>query len=313
MQSIEFLPFTPQERDVDLLLLEQFHVAPGFVTRFCAAVGLDDCAFVSANHSVFRDNGETDVLLRVESPRGSIAILIEDKIGAAMQPNQCARYHERGRALCMEGVVIDYLAVLCAPRAYLAAVPIDQNWHARIALEELADILEDDHKSATAWRRAVLMKSAARVRRARSVDSVPPSAPETWLLRFKQDYRAFVQENYPQLTATEQRGGDREYFLSGRGLASGIRFKHALFRGEVNLIFERARREVADITLAGVLPEGTWRVNHGGEVHLRAGVESLDPDQPFSAQVTSVRSALEKILEMLPLGERATKSVNLTG
>src|ERR1700693_2158188 len=84
------------ERDIDLLLMEEFHVSPDFVTWFCERVGLKDIEFGGAWHSLTDEDGETDVLLRVRSGDTRMAVLIENKIAAPEQPEQDARYHLRG-------------------------------------------------------------------------------------------------------------------------------------------------------------------------------------------------------------------------
>src|SRR4051812_4436783 len=102
------LPFSVQERDLDLLLIEQLHVCPAFARWLSARVDLQGAVIETARHSVYREHGETDVLVIAKHDGIGIAIMIEDKIGAPMQPDQCERYHVRGRKLREEGVVDIY-------------------------------------------------------------------------------------------------------------------------------------------------------------------------------------------------------------
>lgn len=53
------------ERDIDLLLMEEFHVTDAFVEWFCGQFGLTDVTPDGAWHSVSDAGGETDLLLRV--------------------------------------------------------------------------------------------------------------------------------------------------------------------------------------------------------------------------------------------------------
>ncbi|TVV77462.1 hypothetical protein [Sphingomonas solaris] len=53
-----------QERDVDLLLMEEFHVDGRFVEWFCDRVGGAGARFDGASHSVTDADGETDLLLQ---------------------------------------------------------------------------------------------------------------------------------------------------------------------------------------------------------------------------------------------------------
>lgn len=57
--------YVVQERDIDLLLLEELHVSPNFVTWFASRVGLQDAIFSNAWYSFSSSDGETDLRLRV--------------------------------------------------------------------------------------------------------------------------------------------------------------------------------------------------------------------------------------------------------
>lgn len=121
-----------QERDIDLLLLEELHATPAFATWFAEQLGLTGASFDGAWHSVSNANGETDVLLRVRIGEERVGILIEDKIAAGEQHEQDVRYHRRGA----EGIKADwfsrYLTCMVAPQAYLAGLADDSRYDGRI-------------------------------------------------------------------------------------------------------------------------------------------------------------------------------------
>jgi len=95
-----------QEFWIDFLLEEEFTVDPAFLTSFLSECGFEfaDAEALQVVHSVSaRDQygvGESDLIVvftytgEGESVRG--ALLIEDKINAAFQPNQAERYRYRG-------------------------------------------------------------------------------------------------------------------------------------------------------------------------------------------------------------------------
>ncbi|HEV7436508.1 MAG TPA: hypothetical protein VGO22_16815 [Pseudorhizobium sp.] len=153
MTEIAEVPFSVQERDVDLLILEQLHVSPAFVARLAERDGVRGPIFYAARHSVYRGNGETDVLVFLDGSKGRIAVMIENKIGAMMQPQQCERYHLRGQVLVEAAEAVAYTTVLCAPRAYLATVPATELWNHRLAHEDIAEWMKGDPSPSAAWRR----------------------------------------------------------------------------------------------------------------------------------------------------------------
>lgn len=301
------LPFSVQERDIDLLLIEQLHVSRAFAEWLTGRLDLSGAIVETARHSVYREYGETDVLVIVRFGNESIAVMIEDKIGAPMQPDQCQRYHLRGNILCEERAVDRYKTVLCAPGGYLTGVPRDQRWDHHVSLEEIAQSLESAAYPGWEWRHAILIAAASRQTRAREADNRTNHAYDAVIAPLKQAYRDFVQTRYPQLQASCQEGRDREYYLKAAGLPAGIRFKHAFFRGEVSLIFERAWTPAAERHLQGNLPEGAWTVQHGGELHVRMAVEVMDPLLPFEKQKEIAAKALDQICAMVSLAQAIAK------
>ena len=290
-----------QERDIDLLLIEQLHVCRPFADWLTHRLGLSGAVVETARHSVYRQHGETDVLLIVRDGDKTVAVMIEDKIGAAMQPEQCERYHLRGKILCADGDVDTYKAVLCAPESYLVDVAHDQPWDDRISLEEIARSLEVAAFPGWQWRQAILLAAASKQTRARAADNRNSHAYDAVIAPLKTAYRQFVQTRYPQLKASRQEGRDREYYLGAKGLPPGIRFKHAFFRGEVRLIFEKAWVATAKTQLQGKLPEEASTVQHGSEFHVRLPVEVMDPQLPFEKQVEIAAEALDKIGTMVEM------------
>lgn len=302
------LPFSVQERDIDLLLIEQLHVCGAFAEWLTKRLGLSGAVVETARHSVYREHGETDVLLIVRLGDERVAVMIEDKIGAPMQPDQCERYHLRGMKLCDESVVNRYKTVLCAPGGYIAGVRQDQRWDSRVSLEEIAQSLEVAAYPGWEWRHAILLAAASRQARAREADNPANHAYDIVIAPLKRAYRVFVQTQYPQLQASRQEGRDREYYLKAVGLPPGIRFKHAFFRGEVSLIFEKTWAQTAEQYVEGNLPETAWTVYHGSEFHLRMAVEVMDPQRVFEEQEEIAAKALDQIVAMVGLAQAVAKN-----
>ena len=84
------------ERDIDLLLMEEFHASEEFVKWFCSEIDLRDISPADVWHSVSDTDGESDLLVRVIKDGQRIGVLIENKIAAPEQDRQAERYHIRG-------------------------------------------------------------------------------------------------------------------------------------------------------------------------------------------------------------------------
>jgi len=81
------------ERDIDLLLMEEFHISDDFVAWFCGELGLSSVSPAGAWHSLCDPDGQSDLLLRVLTEGRRIGVLIENKVAAPEQDLQGERYH----------------------------------------------------------------------------------------------------------------------------------------------------------------------------------------------------------------------------
>jgi len=99
------------ERDVDLLLLEEFNCSPSFCGWFFSRLGLSPSCQVpiacKAKHSVASNTdeatGESDleIIFDCDMPQGreSVLVLLEDKVAARFTPGQAAPYQSRAKHL----------------------------------------------------------------------------------------------------------------------------------------------------------------------------------------------------------------------
>jgi hypothetical protein len=133
------------ERDIDLLLAEEFAVSPDFsrwflskTKGFADAEAQVDEVYVSKIDST----GESDLVVifkRLDTQR-CFAMLIEDKIDAPLQPDQEHRYRLRA-AQGMQRTAAAYdeaEVILCSPEAYLDAHPEAATFDSFVSYEQIA-------------------------------------------------------------------------------------------------------------------------------------------------------------------------------
>lgn len=302
-------PFNAQERDIDILLLEEMHCNSAFVSWIAGRVGIEGATLVSAEHSVYKGNGETDVLAVIDCARGRIALMIEDKIGAAMQPEQAERYHLRGEQLCATQPVIKYYkTLLCAPRAYIALVP-EADWHATLPLEEIADWFAKQNNLRSEWRRNILMHAVRRQRRSSAVGlGEISSATDPTLVNFKRDYQEHIAKNYPEFRAPVQPGKDKEFYFKGVNFPTYIALKHRFIQSQMVLMFEKQWSEKAGSILPrNISNENMWITHHPLSLHLVVGVEPIALTEPFAKQTDLVNLAIEAARRLLPYASMVQK------
>jgi hypothetical protein len=130
------------ERDIDIMLAEEFAVSPEFAAWFLKqtkkfaeieATVLD--VYVSRSDST----GESDLVVVFDGPESNsrFALLIEDKIDAPLQPEQEARYRLRASAEMSRGDYSDYEVILCSPEAYPLTHPEAASFDSFVSYESI--------------------------------------------------------------------------------------------------------------------------------------------------------------------------------
>jgi len=107
------------ERDIDMLLLEELSSSPDFLKWFLAQIGISSqSSLISTACTVATPTGESDLEMTVQCDDKIFKILIEDKIGAPLQPKQPERYRERAKSYLHEGKCFAAKTVIVAPSKY---------------------------------------------------------------------------------------------------------------------------------------------------------------------------------------------------
>ncbi|HEV7411616.1 MAG TPA: hypothetical protein VGO01_24295 [Bradyrhizobium sp.] len=135
------------ERDVDIVLAEEFYANPNFaawVLNYTRSFA-DASAEVAEVHVSLSDNsGESDLTVIYQRADGSrFALLIEDKIDAGFQPDQLGRYRKRGNAGVAEARWKSFEVLLFAPGAYIQRTVVAEQFDAAISYEDIANCIRD--------------------------------------------------------------------------------------------------------------------------------------------------------------------------
>ncbi len=134
-----------RERDIDLLLAEEFTLNPNIVKLFLSKVDsgllVSDVDSVEVSH-VDQNLGESDVTVIL---RDGAAILIEDKIDAIAMPDQCRRYFKRGEKGVREGLFDKFFVFIVAPEEYLATNAEAQKYPYSVSYQELIQLFEKEN------------------------------------------------------------------------------------------------------------------------------------------------------------------------
>ncbi|MBX9934330.1 MAG: PD-(D/E)XK nuclease family protein [Methylobacterium sp.] len=287
-----------EERDIDLLLMEEFHVVPAFATWFAERVGLGPATvFDGAWHSLSDEDGETDLLLRVRVASERVAVLIENKVAASEQEEQDLRYGLRAVRAQEAGRYDRFVTAICAPQVYLDGLSADSAYEHRVAYEAVLDWYAGQEGPRAEWRRAILREAIEQGRRGYVMKV---HAGKT---AFHRAYWEHLQAHHPELVMARPgaKGPKSDWMLfKGIGFPKGVKLVHKNDQGCVDLEFERtlatdlAKRRRAD------WPEGVRVLTRGQSAALSLPVPRCDMDLPLSEQLANIEVALAVALKLVP-------------
>ena len=284
------------ERDIDLLLMEEFHVDADFVSWFCSLLGISNVQFAGAWHSVSDTDGETDLLLRVTLDGRRVGILIENKIAAPEQNEQAERYHLRGIRSREAGKFDEYVTVICAPQRYLDGLAADSAYQHRVPYEAMADWYAKLKGRRAEWRHHVIWEAIDQGRRGytMSVNAVNTA--------FHRNYWEHLRQNHPRIHMTEpEHKGPFSYWvlMKGHDFPKGVRFHHKLDQQVMELGFDG--RRVEEIMERGPeFPNGVKIVQKGKTASLQMNVPPIDMTAGVASQLEAIEDALKAAYLLMP-------------
>ena len=297
------------ERDVDLLLLEELASSRAFCQWFIDLVFQDDQPagqLVGVWHSLSREPlGESDLVYVEQDEEGTRAILIENKIDAAPQPEQAERYRARGQLGIEDGDWYDFRTCLVAPRKYLRITSNATLYDAQLSYEQIRNFLlaVGGDNARTLHKAGMLNEAIAQNRR--GYQPIPhPAVTDFW-----HDYWENVQENYPFLIMKEPGGvparSDWPEFLNDE-LGKKSKIVHKLAFGHVELYFRGYGHKQEELALLNVdlfgediLVAGTRKT-----AFVQIKVPSVDRFLPYSVQREAVDVALQAAVHLLTIYPR---------
>ena len=298
-----------RERDLDILLAAHLTASDAFrafiLYRACGEALPH--ALLSCRVSVTTDAGETDLLLlvRLDGPAGAEAgqrrraLMLEHKINAAFQPEQAARYHQRGEQGIRVGEWDDYHTCLIAPAAYIATVAEGSGWDSRLTLEEIAVWAWAVGGPHEAFLARVCGEAVAK--QANQIAAALPEATSFW-----QAYREASGELLPQLEITRLSVAVSQNTpwprFGGASLPAGVLLEHKPQPGRVDLTFERRSVEWLRAATQGRLPLDVQVVRAGQSAALRLKVPRVDHLQAFVEQEDSVMEVFAAVERLHVIG-----------
>lgn len=293
------------ERDVDLLMLEEFISTKSFGYWFLSQLFGDDCSLgecVSAVRSVTQSNGESDLEVEYLAEDGiKTLVLIENKVGAGLQPLQAERYMERGDDYISRQRCNAFYTVIVAPDRYFASAGQTKGFHFRVGYEALRSWFERAESLGARRSYKVALLSSA-IEKATLGYQPVADAPVT---HFWQEYWRLCSTLAPEL---EMNAPDakpaRSGFISMRPPALkslGADIVHKVNKGRVDLQLRGLGEHVNTVRAAlGTFLETDMTIERAEKsAVVRVLLPKMSTVNDFSSQEPTARSGIHTAQRML--------------
>lgn len=289
------------ERDLDLLLMEEFSATPAFLAWFLSLVELPIALdLLEVAHSVSTSNGESDLELTYTSSAGRHKILVENKVDAQFQPKQAERYRERAETYLKAGACDVVTTVLLAPAAYIDSSEVNCGFDRHFPLETLLSWFRESPDLDARRNFKCTLLSRTIERSAAGWTLVPHAA----CTAFWHDYWELADRLAPELEMPEpgeKPAGSSFIYFRPAGLSKDVAVVHKVAYGNVDLQFAGLGDKIAALKAKyrDVLqPEMTIdRANKSAVVRIK--VPGVDLGRPLSENRAAVEQGLTAATRLL--------------
>lgn len=296
------------ERDVDLLLLEELYANPDFREWFiprCCGLIAGSAELVEVKRSVTQSSGESDLELTCRQPDGTLAkLLIENKVDAAFQREQAARYTQRARAYVANGHCACVRTVLIAPRDYFGAKRDSHGFDGALTYEEIQDWFLRSALGARGLYKAVILKAAIN----KATLGYNPIADDV-VSRFWYAYWEISIAQAPELAMN--RPGSKParstwIYFAPSGLPPNARLVHKLGHGVIELTLGGAGERLGELrsALRDILTRDMVVERTGKSSSIRLKVPEVNASQDIDAQRAAVSAGLDAARQLLAWAQR---------
>jgi len=291
-----------QERDIDLLLLEEFYSSESFRKWFLQkTVGLDSKSgrFIGTWHSVSHsDLGESDLIVKFSGANNEgWLFLIENKVDANFQPSQDLRYYKRGEKYIKEKHCKNFNTVIFAPTEYLEGMPLEIGFDFKISYEDLKEFfnktgLRNEYKS------NFITSAIERARRGWKL------IENKNITEFWKKYWQYIESSAPELEMSEPGAKPKRstwVYFHPSNLDKNVHLIHKVEKGYVDLQIsgKSGKFEVLKEKIEKLLNSNMRIQKTGKSIVIRIKVSKINMNKDFNTEKNAVAESIFVLKELL--------------
>ena len=283
---------TTLERDMDLLIMEEFICSPLFARIFLDTVGITcDYTIEQVIHSMRdADLGESDIVIILDIGDKRHAIHIEDKIDALAMPNQSGRYAKRAEKDIAAGKYDEYSVLIVAPAKYLSANQEAQKYEHQVQYEQLRDYFAAQNDLRSKYKLALIDRAIYDQKAGYQYEANPG------VVSFCAAMDAYQREHYPTLPI-----GTQAWWRGYKTMISTATIVYKANKGFCDLQFSNCTREDLLSKVKDYLSDRMTVEKAGKSASVRICVSPVWFENRFEEKVREVDEALAAIMELYQL------------
>lgn len=289
------------ERDVDLLLLEEFAISSDFLRLFTAkisTVDLTSAVVISVEQSKTDPKlGESDMTIVIEKNGTRYGLLIEDKIDALAMPQQAARYFKRGEKDKKNGEYHDFFVFIVAPQGYLEINQEAQHYPYHVNYEDCLKYFKAKSDPRSLFKSQQLEQAINKQRQGYQA-IIDAAATDFW-----QEYADYQAAHFDDLELINSSKGrpSGSTWITFRANHSKIHIVHKTEKGVIDAEFAGMANKEKELNVLcqnvlGNLFESRIEVcTIGKSAAIRIRVAEINVNKPFEEQKEKADMALREV------------------
>ena len=290
---------TTLERDIDLLIIEEFVSSLEFAQIFLDAVGITDSYTIQTviHSKTDAEFGESDIVFILSIGNKTHALHIEDKIDAIAMHNQYHRYHKRAQKDIANGEYDDYSVVIVAPSKYLAANKEAQKYKHHVQYETLRSYFQRQNDNRSLYKLALINRALLDQQHSYQWKA------DANVVRFCAAMTLYQKENYPSLPL-----GSTAWWPYYSTLLKNAKLVLKANKGFCDLQFNNSSAEDIYMLTKAHLTERMNVVTAGKSASIRIVVKPIDFKKEFSDCLAEVEGAFIALQELHELSKSLIES-----
>ena len=283
------------ERDIDLLIMEEFVANDDFARIFLDSAGIiGDYVLKEVIHSKTDTSlGESDIVIIIENNGNRHALHIEDKIDAQAMPRQYERYVMRCEKDVAVGEYDAYSVLIVAPQKYLELNSEAKKYKYQVKYEKIREYFAANEDNRSKYKIALIDRAIIEQKNGYQWEANPG------VVAFCTAMNAYKKTKYPGLP-----NGTVAWWSHYSTLINDAKIVFKANKGFCDLQF--AQTNVQDLydRIGKYLSEKMYITQANKSASVRIDVTPICLEDKFEEKIAEVDEALDAIWELYRLSQK---------